>query len=543
MSKLAEHIRKHLQGEVTVAKDALDYFSTDGSVLKITPKVIVYPRHTTDVRKITRFSWQLAEQGKHLPITARGKGTDQAGGALGEGVMVVMPAHMNKMVHLDKEYVTVQPGILYSDLQRTLHSHGRFLPPYPSSIEFSTIGGAVANNACGEKTYKYGSTADYVANLQVVLANGQQITAERISTKQLNHKKGQSDFEGEIYRQLDGLLHDHEQLIENTRPQVSKNSAGYNLWDIRGKDGSFDLSKLLVGSQGTLGLVTQVTLKTEKYNPNPDMLTAFFDDISKAGEAVMRLQKLGPSAMEMIDKNLLKFLSKHNPKILEDVGIPQDNLPAIVLLIEFDDEKRRLRHSKAKKAHKLLTNLAVERRIIPNHLEQESDWRLRHSAAAVIWLDEGSKKALPIIEDGVVPIEKLPEFLDGVYELFNKYHLEIAVWGHAGDANLHLQPFLDLSNTGDRQTVFRLMDEFYRMVIAMGGSTCGEHNDGRLRAPYLKEVYGDQMYELFREVKKIFDPYNILNPGVKIDVTREDIVPLLRKEYSMKHLYDHMPQL
>jgi FAD/FMN-containing dehydrogenase len=149
---------------------------------------------------------------------------------------------------------------------------------------------------------------------------------------------------------------------------------------------------------------------------------------------------------------------------------------------------------------------------------------------------------VPIIEDGVVPLAKFQEYLKGVYALFERNHLEVAVWGHAGDANIHLQPYLDLSQVGDRQTAFRIIDEYYKMVINLGGSTSGEHNDGRLRAPYLEPLYGTEVYNVFRKIKQIFDPYNILNPGVKVNVKLDDIKPLVRHEYSMDHLYDHMPR-
>lgn len=539
MGKLDDFLKKQLRGQVFSNQRTIDYFSTDGSVFRLPPKVAYYPTNAKDVAQAARVSWQLAENGKRLPITARGRGTDQAGGALGEGLMMVFPPHMNKLKAIGKDTVTVQPGLLYDTLQTTLKSHGRFLPPFPSSIQFSTIGGAVANNACGEKTIKYGSTRDYVKSLNVVLANGEHIVAERISKRELNHKKGLTSFEGEVYRKLDGLLLDNKELIEKTHPHVSKNSAGYALWEVKGKDGSFDLSKLIVGSQGTLGLVTEATLKTEPFNPSADLLTAFFDDLDKAGEAVVKLKELGPSAMELVDIHLLEFLEKSNPSAL--VGFEPGKLPKLVLLIEFDDAKQRVRDKKAKKAHKILTNLATERRIIPNHEEQEADWMMRHSVAAIIWQNDDPKKALPIIEDGVVPVERFKDFLDEIYALFKRNNLEIAIWGHAGDANFHLQPFLDLSLLGDRQKVFKIMDEFYKMVIDLGGSTAGEHNDGRLRGPYLRDLYGAEMYRLFKETKQIFDPYNILNPGVKIDVDKKDVIPLLREEYSMKHLYDHMP--
>lgn len=540
MKKIASYLQHNLLGEVLTAQKALDYFSTDGSIFKLSPACVVYPRNVEDVRKTVRFSWQMAERGKKLPVTARGKGTDQAGAALGEGIMLVFPAHMNKTVGFAKKSVTVEPGLLFGDLQKTLLSHGYFLPPYPSSIDFCTIGGAIINNSCGEKTPKYGSMADYVKSMDVVLSNGQLITAEKLSQKQLNHKLGQTDFEGQIYRELDGLLTDNADLIHSARKHLSKNAAGYNLWDVKGKDGSFDLTKLFAGSQGTLGILTQASLKMAPFNPKPHLLTAFFDDIHKASEAVTRLQKLQPSAIELIDYHLLEFLQKNKPQSL--VGFAEGELPKIVLLIEFDDMKKRKRDSKAKKAHKMLTDLAYERRIIPNINEQHVDWQMRHSAAAVIWQDAGHKKALPIIEDGVAPREKLSEFLEGAYNILNKHHLEIAVWGHASDANFHMQPFLDLSNVGDRQTVFKVMDEFYNLVISLGGSTSGEHGDGRLRAPYLPRVYGPEVYELFKKVKQIFDPHGILNPGVKLDVKQSDLRAIMRKEYGMKHLYDHMPQ-
>jgi FAD/FMN-containing dehydrogenase len=541
MSKLTEHLSKHLRGDVLEKKSALEYFSTDGSIFTVTPRAIVYPKDVTDVRKIAKFSWQLAERGKKLPITARGRGTDQGGGALGNGLMSVLPAYMNRLVDIDRETVTVEPGMLFGDLQRTLHSHGRFLPPYPSSMEFSTVGGAVANNACGEKTLKYGCTADYIQELEVVLADGQVIRTRPLSKRELNKKKGQTDMEGEVYRKIDGLLIDKADVIEQAKPRVSKNAAGYALCDVRGANNTFDLSRLIAGSQGTLGTVTEITFKTEAYNPDTHLLAAFFDDMEKAGQAVEALGKLNPSAMEVVDYHLLDFLKRNKPEKLQGV-IEDEELPKLVFLVEFDDDKKGARKRKSKKAQKILKGLAASTRLRTDPQEQEELWKIRRSAAAVIWQDEGKKKALPIIEDGVVPVGKLTEFLHRVYELFQKYDLDIAIWGHAGNGNFHMQPFLDLDDTKDRQTVFKVMDDFYQMVIEMGGSTCGEHNDGRLRAPYLPDLYGQEVYEVFQQAKDAFDPYRILNPDVKIDVSKDVARKQLRNRYAMEHLYDHMPQ-
>jgi FAD/FMN-containing dehydrogenase len=544
MSKIAHYLQEHLSGEVMTSADARRYFSTDGSVFSVMPAIIAYPRNENDVRKTARFTWQLAERGRVIPITARGKGTDQGGGALGSGIMMVFPAHMNKVLELDGKtgLVSLEPGINYGKLQQTLHTHGRFLPPFPSSIEFCTVGGAIANNASGEKTVKYGCTRDYVQGLRVVLANGEVIETGRIKKRELNKKLGHSTFEGEIYRALDALLEDNRELLASLELNVTKNSAGYDLLDVKLKDGSFDLTPLIVGSQGTLGMVTEATVKTEPYNPSTTLIAAFFDDIQVAEQAVLDIRKLSdaPSAIEVVDDNLLNFIDQHNPNQLK--GIIQKPFHKLVILIEFDNNSDRVQKRMAKKALKILKRYDVPYQLETEEYLKDQLWKIRHSAAAIISHTEGNTKALPIIEDGVVPVDQFHSYIQAIYALFEKYHLRVAVWGHAGNANLHMQPFLDLSQVGDRQKVFKIIDEYYSMVIKMGGSTSGEHNDGRLRAPYLKQLYGDDLYVLFQKVKQIFDPYGTLNPGVKIDVTLDDIKPLMRAEYSMEHLYDHMPR-
>lgn len=541
MNKTAQYLQEHLIGEVMTSLDAREYFSTDGSIFKLTPQIIIYPRIENDVRKTTRFTWQLAEKGRAISITARGSGTDQAGAALGNGIMLVFPAHMNKILSLNsrKGIVAIQSGINYGKLQQTLHTHGLFMPPFPASLEYSTVGGAIANNAAGEKTIKYGVTKNYVRELRVVLANGEVITTKRYSKREINHKMGLATFEGEIYRTLDALLTDNKQLIEKTMPKVTKNSSGYNIWDIKDKDGSVDLTPLFVGSQGTLGIITEAKLEAESYNPKKTLLVGFFDDLDKAGQAIEKLRHLGPSALEMVDEHLLDFIEKYNPHQLRHVIQPP--FAKLVLFIEFDNLTKRTQAKRAKKAKKILSQLARDFKATKDEHEQEDLWKIRHSAAIINWQDIGSKRALPFIEDGIVPPEKLREFLQKAYDLFNDFGLDVAVWGHAGDANLHLQPFMDLIQVGDRQTVFKLMDAYYRLVISLGGSITGEHGDGRLRAPYLNIQYGDDVYKLFVKIKQLLDPYGTLNTGVKIGVSMQDLQALMRHEFSMKHLYDHMP--
>lgn len=543
MSKVAHYLQEHLLGEVSTSSDARRYFATDTSVLTLTPAMVVYPRNESDVRKTARFTWQLAERGRVIPITARGAGTDQGGGALGAGIIMAFPAHMNRLLEFDDRsgVAVVQPGLNYGKMQQVLKTHGRFFPPFPSSMEYCTIGGAIVNNSSGEKTFKYGSTRDFVRGLRVVLANGEVIETGRLSKRELGKKLGLTTFEGEIYRALDALIDENQELIAGMEPHVTKNSAGYCLDRVKQRDGSFDLTPLFSGSQGTLGIVTEATIDTEPFNPNPALLVGYFDSIEQAQQAVLELRELpdSPSTMEMVDSHLLELVEKINPNQLLDVI--EKPFPRVVLFVEFDNPER-AQKKLVKKASKVLEKHAASVQLELDPANQEKLWSIRHSSAVVVAHTEGRVKALPIIEDGVVPPDRFGEYLDGVYKLFARNHLQSAVWGHAGDANLHMQPFLDLSQVGDRQTAIRLLEDYYDLVISLGGSTSGEHGDGRLRAPFLPRLYGEEVYGLFKKVKQIFDPYNTLNPGVKIDVTIDDVKRMLRTEYTIEHLSDHLPR-
>lgn len=544
MSKVAHYLQEHLLGEVMTSIDARRYFSTDCSVFNVAPSIVVYPRNEQDVRKTTRFCWQLAERGRIIPITPRGWGTDVTGAALGSGIMLAFPAHMNRIVSLDQKtgVVVAEPGLNYGRLQQTLQTHERFLPPYPASIEYSTIGGAVGNNAAGEKSVKYGVTREYVKSLRVVLANGEVIETGRITKRELGKKLGLTTFEGEVYRSLDTLIEENRDLLQKMFRDVTKNTAGYNLLDVKRKDGSFDLTPLFVGSQGTLGIVTEIACETEAHNPETVVFGAFFESVDAAVHAVQDLKALPqvPSAIEFVDGHLLKIVSELNPNQLKTI-VPQP-LPAAVLIVELDDANDRRRKKNVKRIHHIFEKHAQSFKEETKPAAQAELWKIRQASSSLLSYGEGQTRAIPLIEDGVVPVEKLSEFIKGIYELFANLKLDVAIWGHAGDGNLHVQPFLDLSQLGDRQKAFKLMDEFYEGVVKLGGSTTGQHNDGRLRERYLEKLYGPEVYELFKKVKQIFDPFNILNPGVKINLAGEDSRSSLRSTYSLDYLYKHMPR-
>lgn len=530
-----------LLGTVTDSSDALNHFSTDASIFSVRPQAVVYPQNTADIRKVVQFLYDRAERDpdKKLSLTARGLGTDLGGGALGEGLQLVLSAHMNNIIKLDGNNIVVQPGLLYRTLQETLQSHGRFLPPYPASIDYSTIGGAVANNASGEKTIKYGDTKNFVTGLKVVLSDGSIVETERISARELNRRKGRDSLEGKIYRNIDRIIDENKAEVVKSRSKTATSTSGYNLAEVKKSDGSFDLTPLFVGSQGTLGIITEVALKTSYYNPRKTLIVAFFDNLQKATDAITKLEPLHPSAMEFVDFHLLDFIRRHRPQDIE--GLVPDNLPKLALLIEFDDASQLQQTIKSRRSQKVLYKYGARQRVSTDPVEQRALWKIRSSAAAVMWQTNGSKHALPFIEDGVVPPKKLHQLLTEVYKLHHKYDLEIALWGHAGSANIHFQPFLDLSKAKDVDKLFALTSEYAQLLKSLGGSASAGHNDGILGGVVLAEMVEPSMYSLFEEVKSACDPHNILNPNTKVGVDIEYARQHLRSEYSLNHLYNHNP--
>lgn len=522
--------------------DARLYFATDGSILQLAPALIAYPKTENDVRKAARFSWQLAERGRIIPVTPRGSGINQTGAALGRGILLVFPAHMNRILELDTRAntVTVEPGINFGKLQQTLHTHGRFLPPYPATLEYSTVGGAIANNASGEKSVKYGDIRTYVKSLRVVLANGEVIETSRLSKRELSKKLGLATFEGEIYRSVDTLLEEKHDLLGQLERNVTRDSAGYDLGDIKRKDGSFDLTPLFVGSQGTLGIITEAVLGTEPHNPHTTLFMAHFDSLEQTQNAILELRALpeSPSAIELVDEYVLQQVHELNPNQLKDIVKPP--FPATTLLVEFDDNERQTKKL-AKRAEKIFDKYAVSAQITTDPEQQQLFWKVRQSVSSLLGHNAGLLHAVPLFDGAVAP-DRLREYLEGIYALMEANHLKPAVWGHAGDANLHVQPQLNLGQVGDRQKAFRLMDDYYKLVINLGGTISAETGDGRLRTPYLEFMYGAELYSLLQKVKQIFDPYGMLNPGVKFGSSLDDIKALVRNDYGIEHLYDHLPR-
>jgi FAD/FMN-containing dehydrogenase len=538
MRQVLKKLAKTMTGEISVAETDLEYYSTDGGVFELEPTAIVFPHDTNDVATLVKTVDEFHQLGNDkISLTARGNGTDQGGGPINTGIIVDFMRHMNQILEIGDDYVVVQPGCLYGRLQTELEKNGQYIPAYPASIEICTIGGAVANNSAGEKTVKYGSTRDYVDAVQVVLADGTVTWLHAMNDEQLNHRKSLDTFEGDIFRKIDNLIKNNQKTIHEDHPHVTKDSSGYALWRVIEQDGKFNPAQIIVGSQGTLCFVTAMRIRTI---PTPDpnkvsLLVSYYESLDAAGAAAQALHDLEPSALEIVDKNLINLVNVQKPELLKGL-LPTGPVPAIVLLCEFDNQDDVQRQGKLDAAQKIIDQHAYDS-VLKNTPKAEAEaWKLRRSAAAVMWTIPGKKKALPIIEDGTVPPHKLTEFVTRAYEIFNKYELEIAIWGHAGDADLHMQPFMDLSDKSDRKKLFAMTDEFYAMVKELGGTPAGEHNDSLMRAVYRPKMFSAEIESLFNQVKDIFDPENMLNPHKKVGVDFNYVKKHLRHSYSIESI-------
>jgi FAD/FMN-containing dehydrogenase len=541
MSKIAHYLQEHLVGEVTDSLEVRRYFSRDASILEIMPAVVVYPANEGDVRKTVRFSWQLAQRGKLLPVTARGGGTDTSGAAIGSGIIMNFVAHMNRVLALDpkKEFVTVEPGITFQSLQQTLYTHGLFLPPAPYNAGYATVGGGLANNSVGEKSVKYGDMRNHVEKLSVVLSNGEVIETGQIGKRELNKKLGLTSFEGDIYRAVDALLEENLPLMQNEKKQLRTrhNRSGYNIFDVK-KKGGFDLTPLFLGSQGSLGIITEATLRLAHHNPVIESGIISLPDLASLHDLLPKIVQLQPSVCEMINQAAVQQITRLNPNQLR--GVLDHPGDAVHLIVEFDDSKEGAQKKALKNLEKLAERAGGHWQAAHTVEDREAVNKLKYSVAALLWESRGGAQAVPVAEDVSLPLDRLSDFLQQAMQAYSQNDLVPAFWGHAGDGVVRMNPVLNLGQVGDRQKLFKVSDIIYKTAVTMGGSITGSAGDGRIRAPYMGHVYGPEMHQVMMRVKKIFDPHGILNRGVKT-ASAAEVKTYLRSEYSRSH-HEHLPR-
>ena len=531
-SKVATYLQEHILGEVISSPAVLDAMSRDASVLEITPEMVVYPRVTSDIRKVARFAWQLAEKGHVLPITTRGGGTDQTGAALGKGIIVATTAHMDNILEFDvkQKLVRLQPGVNTKALNDALGMHGLGIPAMPRSAAYSTIGGAIANNASGPLSGKYGDISKWVQQLEVVLANGDLLQTGRLSRRDLNKKKGLQTFEGEIYRSLDNLIEDNKQLIEERLGGDPRDNAGYNsLAYVKQKDGSFDLTPLFLGSQGTLGIISEMILKSDFISNHTAVTVAVFTSYEAARDMADAAVGLGPAFVEYYDSEYFTQAANHGKQysFYKDL----DTLSSAVVMIGFDDFSEHARQKKQKKLAKLLEQVEVtyvsaegeEANELLTAREVTAYWDMQHPATAV-----------PLLEGAFIPPERFEDFSKALVALSEKHHVHLPLFGSRLESIYSTRPALNLKKVGDKQKVFKLLDEYSRLVDQHNGYLVAMAGDGRLKARFTSSQRDEDVAGLFASVKAVFDPNGTLNPGVKQPAEVRQLVSWLRSDYNQE---------
>jgi len=533
-----EDINGLLEGEVFNDKETLIKYSHDAGLFEVLPKMVVFPKNTSDIKKIVSFVTRQKKFYPELSITARSAGTDMTGGPLTESIVLDFTKHFNRINKViligGNARVRTEPGVFYRDFEKETLKVGYFLPSYPASREICALGGMVANNSGGEKTLKYGKTEDYVLEIKVVLTDGEEYVIKPLSREDLFKKIKENMFDGRIYKQIFELIESNYEKIKKAKPNVSKNSTGYNVWDVWDKK-TFDLTKLFVGSQGTLGIITEIKLKLVRHNPNTGMMIIFLKDTGSLVDIINAVLPFRPSSFESFDdhtfKLALKFFSgfikilAKNPISLAFSFLPdifmviKRGMPKLVLLVEFEESTQEEVDRKLYGLKRALNLFSVDSKISRTKEESEKYWAIRRESFNLLRQKIRGLGTAPFVDDIIVRPEYLPKFLPRLYAILDKYNLLYTIAGHMGDGNFHVIPLMKLSEEKERAKIPLVMDEVYNLIFEYKGSMSAEHNDGLIRSPYLEKMYGHEIYGIFKNVKDIFDPQNIFNPGKKIGAT------------------------
>lgn len=539
---LAAELKRIVKGEVYDDAKVLETYSHDASLFEVKPALVVAPRDAKDICALVQY----AAKHKGVSLTARSGGTDMSGAALTESVVVDVSKHLNHIEEIGDGYAVAEPGVYYRDFEAATLRKGLLLPTYPASRETCTVGGMVANNSGGEKTLVYGKTERYIMSMKAVLADGKEYELKPLTEKELKKKMRRQTFEGRLYKGLYTLVVKNAELLTRAKPDVPKNAAGYYLWNVWDAEKKiFNITKLFVGSQGTLGIATEITFKLVKPKPYAKMLVLFLRDTSVVGELAKTAMRFTPESFESFDDNTLKLVFRYivdlvkliKPKNMFSLALkflPEawmiltGGFPKLVLLLEFTGNSEAEALGKAKAAAAALKKFPLKMRLVKSDEEARKYWVMRRESFNLLRYHLKNKRTAPFIDDVVVRPERLPEFLPALNKILESYkNLTYTVAGHVGDGNFHIIPLMDMRDPASRQIIPELSEKVYDLVLKFGGSTTGEHNDGLIRTPYVEKMYGKEVYKLFKATKKLFDPKNIFNPGKKVD---GDL------EYAMEHL-------
>jgi FAD/FMN-containing dehydrogenase len=533
-SSLVSELRGLLTGDISTLEADLEKASRDTSLFYVRPQIVVFPKDKDDLIRLVRFVHEKKAGGMDVSLTMRAAGTCMTGGPLSTSIVADTTRHMNHVLSIDTSKATVEPGMFYRDFEKETLAHGWLLPSYPASRELAALGGIVSNNSGGEKTLTYGKTEKYVEALDVIFANGETDTLHALSGGGLAAKIAEPTESGRIHKEILALVHDNYDLLQSAKPSVSKNSSGYYLWNAYDKmTDTLDLSKLVVGSQGTLAAVAAATIKGVKPMTHSRMVVMFVPSTTHLGEIIPAFLKHSPETLESYDDNTFKIAIKFFKDIALRMGgnmislgfqfLPEfwmaltGGVPKIILMAEFAGDSEDEVEKRAYEAFEEMKGFNLPLKMTHSAQEAKKYWTFRRESFNLLRSRLKGFRTAPTIDDIVVHPKDLPEFLPKLEAIFKKYpELIYTVAGHMGDANFHIIPLIDIHKEGIVATLHKLMDEVFALVFEYRGSMSGEHNDGLLRTAYLPQMYHAEVIKLFEKTKDIFDPLGMLNPGKKV---------------------------
>lgn len=541
---IKSRIKTFFRGDVATDAKTLEKFSRDASLFYIRPEIVVFPKDADDIRRLVAFVTESKRAGENISITARCAGSDMSGGDLSSFIVVSMMKYMNRMKKIGKDFAVTEPGVYYRDFEKETLKRGLLLPTFPASREICTVGGMVANNSGGEKTPAYGKTENFVREIKMVIRDGTECVFKPLTMTELRTKQKLYSAEGDIYRRMFSLIDDNYETIKSAKPNVSKNSAGYYLWNVYDRDkGVFDLTRLITGSQGTLGVITEVTLGLVKPKPYSRLLVIFLKEIKDVAKIANVVLQFKPECFESYDDNTFKVAMKFLPDLAKQMKIgllkiawqflPEffmgitGGAPKLVLIAQFSGDISEECDEAARAAQNGLADFHIKTKVTKSEEEAEKYWTVRRESFNLLRKHMHGLRTAPFIDDFVVLPEHLPKFLPRLYKILDATHLLFTVAGHVGDGNFHIIPLMDLTDPKTPRLIKQLCEKVYDLVLEYRGTITGEHNDGLIRSPFLKKMYGKKIYSLFEETKNIFDPAGIFNPGKKTGS-------------SLKYAFDHL---
>ena len=499
--QIGAELSQLIKGDVSVDIFSRVAFSTDASIYQIVPSCVVAPRDADDVVAVVKYACR-----NNITVAPRGAGSGVAGESLTAGIVINTARYMTEILGVedDGKVVVCQPGVVLDDLNDYLGRFGRKIGPDPSSSNRAVVGGVVANDATGAHSLEYGHIAEYVEQVQMVLADGQ---IEEF-TNNVDPAGAIGRNVGAIARNCAALLGDKAEVITRALPKTKRNHCGYNIATVC-HDGRIDLARLLAGSEGTLGIFTRLALRTVEMPKAKALLQLEFESLQKMAGAVGGIVESGASACELMDKTLIDMAAE---------ALPQygDILPrgcAAALMVEHTGESIEEVTEKINKTDRVVGELASKRMRVFDPALQQRLWKARKDAVPLLGRQKGPDRLVGFIEDVAVENVRLAEYITGLVKICEHYDITMAFYGHAGDGELHIRPYLDLSTPGGIKKMCNIAAEVFELAWSLGGSISGEHADGLLRAAFIEKQYGGKFYELLKAIKRIFDPDGLMNPG------------------------------